>query len=77
MKKNIDQQLENKFNKKRLERIKKEVAFTVEMHLAECYTQLKELEKAKEVYSELKIDDIISFGADSAILEWFEGHGTT
>lgn len=72
----MDQQLKNRIREDHLPKMKKEIELTVNMQLAQCYTGLNQLETVKNIYSDLEIDDIIGFGVDGPILEWYKNFGT-
>ena len=73
---NIDQQLINKIRIDHLPSIKNEIEFTVNMQMAQCYTGLDKFDKVKDIYSNLKIDEIVKYGADEPILEWYKTFAT-
>mmetsp|Transcript_56193 Transcript_56193/g.93643 ORF Transcript_56193/g.93643 Transcript_56193/m.93643 type:complete len:266 (-) Transcript_56193:60-857(-) len=68
----IDHQLADKVPKSRASMAKTEILFTVQMHLAQCYTSLDRIEQAKEVYADMNINDILRYGAAEIISGWFE-----
>lgn len=69
---NLDEQLKNKIRKDHLPTVQNEIEFTVNMQMAQCYTALNQLDKVKDIYSNLKIDEIIHYGADQPIVEWYK-----
>lgn len=73
---NMEQQLKDRIRKDHLPMVQQEIVFTVQMHLAQCHTGLGDIEKAKSIYMDLPITDILKYGADKSIAQFYDRFGS-
>ena len=76
MQQHIEQQLLNKVKHSDLPIIQKEVMFITNMHLAQCYVGMNDIERAKSVYLGLQIEEVVEYGADEQIFGFYQEFGT-